>query len=193
MKVKILISFGFLIFYYAVSAIAQDSLKVRSDTTRLPVDSNYIKHRANKAALFSAIIPGAGQIYNRKYWKPPILYAGFIALGYSIAFNNKNYQIFKKAYQYRIDTLTTTVDQYVAIYPDPNALLARKDYYRRTRDLMWIISSGVYILNIIDAYVDAQLSDFDISDDLTMNAQPGIQFAIDKSPVPSLALTFRLK
>ncbi|CAN5465414.1 hypothetical protein BH11BAC1_BH11BAC1_20570 [soil metagenome] len=193
MKVKLLLSCGLLLFYFVISSTAQDSLKVKSDSNVLPVDSNYIKHKANRAALFSAVLPGAGQIYNKKYWKPPIIYAGFIALGYAIEFNNRNYKIFRRAYQYRTDPDSTTIDEFVNIYPDANALLVRKDYYRRTRDLMWIISSGVYILNIIDAYVDAQLSDFDISDDLSLNAQPGIQFAMDKTPIPSLALTFSLK
>lgn len=192
MKVNFLIPSFVIILLCINSATGQDTLKVKQDKAAV-VDTFYSKHRANKAALYSAILPGAGQIYNKKYWKPPILYAGFIAIGYSIEFNNRNYQTFKKAYMYRVDGDSTTIDAYEKIYPDANALLVRKDYYRRTRDLMWIIASGVYILNIIDAYVDAQLSDFDISDNLSMNAQPGIQFARDKSPVPSLALTFNLK
>jgi hypothetical protein len=192
MKVKIFIT---SLFFTAISfhSIAQDTLNLKADTSKIPVDTSYTKRRANKAALFSAVLPGAGQFYNKKYWKPPILYAGFIALGYAIEFNNRNYKIFRKAYLYRVDGDSTTIDDYEKVYPDANALLVRKDYYRRTRDLMWIISSGVYILNIIDAYVDAHLSDFDISDDLSLNAQPGMQFAFDKTPVPSLALTFRLK
>lgn len=188
---KAIIAIFFLLFLLSstLTATAQDTL------SNLPQHADTFKtmRRANKAALNSTLVPGLGQVYNKKYWKPPILYAGFIALGYSISFNNKYYHIFKQAYIYRLDGDSTTVDDYENIYPDANALLVRKDYYRRTRDLMWIIASGVYILNIIDAYVDAQLSDFDISDNLSMNAQPGIQLATDKSPVPSLALTFRLK
>ncbi len=191
MKVKLLIP-SLLCFLSCFNiAAGQDSLKIKPDKP-VALDTFYTKHRANRAALYSAILPGAGQIFNKKYWKPPILYAGFIAIGYSIEFNNRNYQTFRKAYRYRIDPDSTTIDPYVGIY-DATALQVRRDYYRRTRDLMWIIASGVYILNIIDAYVDAQLSDFDISDNLSMNAQPVIQFARDKSPVPSLALTFNLK
>ncbi len=190
MKAGVLFTFG-LILLSCFNLYAQDTL-TKVDHS-VPLDTFYTKRKANKAALYSAILPGAGQVYNKKYWKPPILYAGFIALGYSIDFNNRNYQTFKRAYRLRIDGDSTTIDDYVNIYPDANALLVRKDYYRRTRDLMWIITSAVYILNIIDAYVDAQLSDFDISDDLSLNAQPGIQFAFDKSPVPSLALRFTFK
>lgn len=191
MKVGLLF-LSFLFSLFCVSpASGQDSLTIKPE--KAGADTFLTKRRANKAALYSAILPGAGQIYNKKYWKPPIIYAGLIAIGYSIDFNNRNYQTFKLAYLYRVDGDSTTIDPFEKIYTDPNALLVRKDYYRRTRDLMWIIASGVYILNIIDAYVDAQLSDFDISDKLTLNAQPGIQFAGDKSPVPSLALTFSLK
>src|SRR5689334_4578289 len=182
MKVKLLIA-SVLVSLVFFSARAQDTLKVKQDT--VAADTFYTKRRANRAALFSAVLPGAGQVYNKKYWKPPILYAGLIALGYSIEFNNRYYKIFRKAYLYRIDGDSTTVDGYENIYPDPNALLVRKDYYRRTRDLMWIIASGVYVLNIIDAYVDAQLSDFDISDNLSLNAQPGIQFTAGNIPVAS--------
>ena len=178
---------SFLFFFQFASG--QDSTSA-SKASVVQADTFYTKRKANRAALYSAILPGAGQVLNRKYWKPPIIYAGFIALGLSIDFNNRNYQTFKKAYLYRVDGDSTTVDAYEKIYPDANALLVRKDYYRRTRDLMWIITSGVYLLNIIDAYVDAQLSDFDISDNLSLNAQPGIQFANDNSPVPSLALSF---
>lgn len=192
MKVNFLILFLLCFLSFFNNAAGQDSLKVNPDKTA-GIDTFYTKRKANRAALYSAILPGAGQIYNKKYWKPPILYAGFIAIGYSIEFNNRNYQTFKKAYYYRVDGDSTTIDEYEKIYPDANSLLVRKDYYRRTRDLMWIIASGVYILNIIDAYVDAQLSDFDISDNLSLKAQPVIQFARDKSPVPSLALTFNLK
>jgi len=192
MKAIVLAS-SILILTISVRAQSKDTVKIKADTGRVAVDTFYTKHRANRAALFSAVLPGLGQIYNRKYWKPPILYAGLIALGYAIEFNNSNYKIFRKAYLYRVDGDSTTVDDYEKIYPDANALLVRKDYYRRTRDLMWIITTGVYILNIIDAYVDAHLSDFDISDNLSLNAQPGMQLAFDKSPVPSLAFTLRFK
>jgi hypothetical protein len=190
---KALVPVIFCLFFLASEGMAQTGDTLITVPEKAPHDSSYSKRRANRAALFSAVVPGLGQVYNRKYWKPPILYAGLIALGYSIEFNNSNYKIFKRAYLYRTDPDSTTVDDYQNIYPDPNALLVRKDYYRRTRDLMWIIASGVYILNIIDAYVDAHLADFDVSDDLSFSAQPTLQFASAKVPVPSLAFTLRLK
>lgn len=194
MKLKVLIPFFLIVFSFS-SAFGQDTLKITADTSSkiLMNDPSVAKKRANRAALYSTIFPGAGQFYNKKYWKMPILYGGFIALGYGIAFNNKYYHKFKTAYKYRTDPDSTTIDDYEKIYPDAEALRVRKDYYRRTRDLLWIITAGVYVLNIIDAYVDAHLADFDISDDLSFRAQPGVQFALGNQPIPSLSLTFNLK
>jgi hypothetical protein len=184
----------FFLFSINFSAVfSQDTIKTPADSSKISRDSLGTRSRANRAALFSTILPGAGQFYNKKYWKIPILYAGFIVLGYSIEFNNSNYKTFRTAYIYRTDPDSTTIDDYENIYPDAEALRVRKDYYRRTRDLLWIITAGVYVLNIIDAYVDAHLSDFDISDDLSLRTQPGLQFAFDKRPIPSIALTFTLK
>ena len=190
MKLKVLITF-FLFSISFSSVFSQDTIRVNSDSLAALNDSG-TKKRANRAALYSAILPGAGQFYNKKYWKIPILYAGFIVLGYSIEFNNSNYKTFRKAYHYRVDEDSTTIDDFENIYPDPEALLVRRDYYRRTRDLLWIITAGVYVLNIIDAYVDAHLADFDISDDLSLRAQPGLQFS-GFQPIPSVGLTFTLK
>jgi hypothetical protein len=196
MKVGVLVSF-FLVSFFLSTAYSQDSLKISGDSSKTKSivikDSVNTNARANKAALFSAILPGAGQFYNKKYWKIPILYAGIVVLGYTIEFNNSNYKTFRKAYLYRMDGDSTTVDDYEKVYPDAEALRVRKDYYRRTRDLLWIITGGVYVLNIIDAYVDGHLSNFDISDDLSLNAQPGVQFTYGYQPVPSLSLTFSLK
>ena len=196
MKVRVLVSFILVSFFFS-TAFCQDTLKISGDSSKTKSivikDSVNTNARANRAALYSAIVPGAGQFYNKKYWKIPILYAGLVVLGYSIEFNNSNYKTFKKAYLYRVDGDTTTIDDYENIYPDAEALRVRKDYYRRTRDLLWIISGGVYILNIIDAYVDGHLSNFDISDDLSLRAQPGVQLGYGLQPVPSLSVTFSLK
>jgi hypothetical protein len=84
------------------------------------------------------------------------------------------------------------VDDYVNIYPDPNSLLIRRDYYRRSRDLLYIIAGIVYVANIIDAYVDAQLSNFDVSDNLSLRAQPILDFTRNYEPVAGLKVSFNL-
>ena len=183
---------------FSFSSYAQK--KKEKAKAKIARDTSYVSHRANRAALYSAILPGAGQIYNKSYWKVPILYGGFTVLGLVIEFNNKEYKIFRKAYQYRVDTLISTVDEFdpsnpnhgSTTYPDASSLLIRRDYYRRTRDLMWIIGSIVYVLNIVDAYVDAHLSNFDISDNLSMKARPSIDFIRYNEPVASLKVSLNL-
>ncbi len=146
-------------------------------------------HSPRKATIYSAVLPGLGQAYNKKYWKIPLIYAGFGAIGYFINWNNENYQLFRKGYQDLTDDNPETQD-YLKIeavrrnnfdLDNPNqfstlktALLSQQDYYRRNRDLLIISFIGFYGLNIIDASVDAHLYDFDISDDLTLNWQPSM-------------------
>jgi hypothetical protein len=142
-----------------------------------------------KAVLF-AIIPGGGQIYNRKYWKLPIVYGAFTGLAYGIKWNGAYYNDYKKAYasfsKWQQDNSNPTGD-FMGMIPYGmtletinqasfnNTLRQRKDIYRRNRDLCIIGTVGMYVLTLVDAFVDAQLFDFDISPDLSMNISPLIQ------------------
>ena len=150
-------------------------------------------HSPKKAAVYSALLPGLGQAYNKKYWKIPIIYAGFGTLGYFISWNNKNYQVLKVAYSDLTDGNDDT-DSYLDLeavkYYDldnesernqfENALNKQQSYYRRNRDLLIISTAGFYALNIIDASVDAHLFDFDISEDLSFNWQPAMRSVDDQ-------------
>jgi hypothetical protein len=149
------------------------------------------KKRANKAALMSAILPGAGQVYNKKYWKVPVIYGGAFVLGYFIKTNNTEYKKFKEAIVERNDGDSTTVDDYPR-YTDED-LKARKDYYRRNRDLCYIFAGLLYTLNIIDAYVDSQLMNFDVSDNLSLHTGGTFNYLANGLPVVSLQLTLTLK
>ncbi len=131
------------------------------------------KHSPKKAALYSTFLPGLGQAYNKKYWKIPVLYAGFGALAYSFNHNQTRFVKYRNAYKYRIDGDAATVDNYVGIYSDENLNTLQK-YYHRYRDLTVIGVALVYILNIVDASVDAHLFTFDVSDNLSMKIQPAI-------------------
>jgi hypothetical protein len=144
-------------------------------------------HSPKKAAIYSAILPGLGQGYNKKYWKIPIIYAGFGTIGYFIGWNNRYYKTYKTAYSDFTDTIPDT-DSYLDVLPPgydlsnptdsenfKSGLNKQQEYFRRNRDLLIICIIGFYGLNIIDANVDAHLFDFDISDDLTMNWQPTVQ------------------
>jgi hypothetical protein len=160
------------------------------DTTlisEIPVDTVKV-HSPKKATIYSAILPGLGQAYNKKYWKIPIIYVGFGTIGYFIGWNNGYYNTYKQAYSDMTDDDPTTnsyLDIEAAQYYDlenptdynnfKTGLSKQTEYYRRNRDLLIISMVGFYGLNIIDASVDAHLFDFDISEDLTLNWQPAVK------------------
>lgn len=121
-----------------------------------------------KATLLAIMFPGAGQVYNKSYWKLPILYGGFAALGYVIAFNGKGYVRFNKAYN---DVINKRTDEFGGRYP-AEVLLNTRNNYRRYRDMAIFYTIGLYVVSIVDAYVDASLSRYDISDNLSMSVEP---------------------
>lgn len=149
------------------------------------------KKRANKAALMSAIVPGLGQVYNKKYWKLPIIYGGSAVLIYFISENNKEYKKFRQAIIYRNDKDSSTVDDFPRFTNED--LSVRKNYYRRNRDLSYIFTGLLYTLNILDAYVDSQLMNFDISDNLSLHSGGTINYISDGLPVISLQLILSFK
>lgn len=138
-----------------------------------PIDTVTEKpHSPTKAAIFSAVLPGLGQGYNKKYWKIPIVYAGFGLLTYFIVSNTSEYKKYKEAYTYVAEGDSGYIDNdYVGKY-DEQQLLDGKDYHRRNMELSYIIAGLWYALNIIDASVDAHFFDYDVSDDLTLRVDP---------------------
>lgn len=135
-----------------------------------------------KATWLAVVFPGGGQIYNRKYWKLPIIYGGFAGCAYALTWNGKMYKDYSQAYLDIMDSNPNT-KSYEDLLP-PNAqyneeqlkttLQRRKDTFRRYRDLSIFAFIGVYLISIIDAYVDAELSNFDISPDLSMRLEPAV-------------------
>jgi hypothetical protein len=178
----------FLVLVLLLPAFYVNAQQIVEADTIVPVQSLAEQeeediHSPRKATIYSAILPGLGQIYNKKYWKVPLIYIGFGTIGYFINWNNENYQLFRIGYDHLTDNNPETQD-YLKIeavrrnnYNLDNltefnnlktALSKQQDYYRRNRDLLFISIVGFYGLNIIDASVDAHLFDFDISDDLTL-------------------------
>lgn len=127
-------------------------------------------HSPHKASVLSAIFPGAGQVYNKKYWKVPVIYASLATSVYFIIDNQQNYNSFKNAFQIRANG---EQDEYVDTYNN-SQLITIMDYYERNRDISYIITAAIYLLNIVDASVDAHLLDFDISDKLSIRYSPTI-------------------
>lgn len=133
-----------------------------------------------KATWLAVVFPGGGQIYNRKFWKLPIIYGGFAGCAYALSWNTKMYKDYSQAYQDIMDSNPNTnsfEDLLPPNYPIDQTKLQdllrrRKDTFRRYRDLSIFAFIGVYLISIIDAYVDAELSNFDISPDLSMRVEP---------------------
>lgn len=142
-----------------------------------PIDTVSEKpHSPTKAAIYSTVLPGLGQGYNKKYWKIPIVYAGFGVLTYFIISNTREYKKYGEAYTYVANGDSTGIDNdYVGKY-DEQQLLDGKNYYRRNMELSYIITGLWYVLNIIDASVDAHFFDYDISDDLSIRVDPMLEF-----------------
>jgi len=135
-----------------------------SDKGKNTLKANNGVKNPRKAMLMSVILPGLGQAYNEKYWKIPIIYGGFGTLIYFIDFNSVNYKKYKRAYLNRIDN-GGVVDEYIN-YTN-NDLLELKNYYRKNLELTYILTGVLYFLNIIDANVDAYMSSYDVSDDIS--------------------------
>lgn len=161
-------------------ATFQLSETVRPDSSMAfsTIDSvEAFKPNPSKAVWLGAIIPGYGQIVNRSYWKLPIVYAGFLGCTYAITLNSTRYATYKKAYFDKIDTNENT-NSFLNL---PNGsqlsdqiLKSAYDQYRRYRDLSIFFTVGYYAITLIEAYVDAQLFDFDISPDISMHIRPAV-------------------
>ncbi|MFI3269154.1 MAG: DUF5683 domain-containing protein [Rikenellaceae bacterium] len=140
-----------------------------------------------RATTLATICPGAGQIYNKSYWKVPFVVGGFAMMTYVIDWNNRGYKRFKKAY-----SLRAAYDTDPDAYPDGSTdefggrysadyLKSLRDSYRRNRDMSFIFVAGLYVLQIVDAHVDAHFKDFDISDDLSLNIEPTFGYSYSPS------------
>ncbi|MGN0212779.1 MAG: DUF5683 domain-containing protein [Muribaculaceae bacterium] len=191
--------------------LAAEVLTAQRDSIRKDsiIRATYGKERVFKpnptrAVWLSALFPGLGQIYNRRYWKLPIIVGGYIGLAYATSWNNGMLKDYTKAYGDAMDSDPNT-RSYMNFYPSTTreedidmawlkrVLKSKKDYYRRNRDLCIISMVGVYLLCMIDAYVDASLANFDISPELSMKVKPAvIEPQLGKLPAVGLqcALSF---
>ena len=155
-----------------------------ADSINKAIDPNRWVPNPTKATWLALVIPGGGQIYNRKYWKLPIFYGGFAGCAYALTWNNKMYKDYSSAYKDAVNenwTSTSITDllppgyiNHISKTQLTETLRKRKDTYRRYRDMSVFAFIGVYLLSVVDAYVDAELSNFDISPDLSMRVEPAI-------------------
>jgi hypothetical protein len=192
------------------------SIPLKSTTDTIPAPSlskKNIKLSPLKATMLAASFPGAGQVYTRKYWKVPIVYAGFGGIGYAVAYNSKWYNTYSKAYNDFTDQSSETesyvdlirgVDReiYDPSLKSPNfnsgtsqyikdQLLNRVDYFRRYRDLSLIGIGAWYLLSILDANVDASLFDYDVSDNINLSVAP-FQYPLYNYAAVGVSLTLKI-
>jgi hypothetical protein len=198
-----------LLFFTALSflpvlAMAQmrDTLDIAMEpVSELQIEEVY-RHSPHKASMYAAIFPGLGQVYNKKYWKLPILYGGIGGMAYGIHFNTKYYNLYRSAYRdflirdpgntsyEKVLPSTLTIEDVHGSYADwfQRALQSKRRYYKRYRDMTYIGMFAIYVISIIDASVDAHFYDFDISDDLSFRLEPAIL-----SPFPDSGSAFGLQ
>ncbi|MEZ4838800.1 DUF5683 domain-containing protein [Flavobacterium sp.] len=161
----IFFSFFLLGINSAIAQVQFEDVKITKDSTTIkPIDPL----TPAKAAFYSAVIPGLGQIYNKKYWKVPIVYGG-LAIGYYFYNdNNKKYKEFRNIYKRRLEGYTD--DRYYGVYSDAVLINAQRTF-ERNRDISTAVMIGFYVLNIIDANVDAHLMQFNVNDNLSLSPE----------------------
>lgn len=155
------------IFFTASILRAQDTI-----TPATAKDTTVKVHSPKKATIYSAVLPGLGQAYNHKYWKIPIVYAGFATTIYFVNFNTRYYKDFRDAYTYKSTGSTGEPPNEYALKYSKDQLLTAREYYRRNLEISYIVTGLWYILNIVDATVDAHFYNYNISDDLSLKFQP---------------------
>ncbi len=149
------------------------------------------KHSPTKATIMSMAVPGLGQVYNKKYWKLPIIYGGIGTALYFGFSNKKSFNDFKTAYTYRTDGDASTVDEYEGVLSD-SGLLSNVEYHQRNKDLSFIIAGLLYVFNIVDAAVDAHLYNFPKNDKLSFNLQPSLDLTYNQQVSTGLKLVIKL-
>lgn len=208
-------TFSFLTLLVLLFFTAEPLLLAQEEAQPTQIDSLSLEiHSTRRAAIYSAVLPGMGQIYNQKYWKAPVVYAGFGVMVYFVIFNSTHYQDFKSGLVDFTDTIPGT-DSYLKLISDkldmstidpvlyPNTfnpssaewfeeqLKNGMNYYRRNRDLSYIGMGLWYILNIIDATVDAHLFDYDVGEDLSLHIEPRLRQSPYSLETFGLKLTFQ--
>lgn len=164
---------------------SNDSLKAKRGVKKA------IYGKARTAAILSAVIPGAGQAYNKQYWKMPLVYAALGGLGYWAYNNNKQYKSYSNSLRAMYDDDPNTLSAYPLYSSDQ--IIVQKNQYKKSRDLALILCGLAYALNIIDANVSAHLKTFDVSDDLSLQFKPwyNLGYKNDFQTGLSIKLTFK--
>ena len=177
---------GYLILIILVCSSTIGNGQEISSIDSIPANQTMLRiHSPHKATIYSALVPGLGQVYNKKYWKLPIIYGLTGIFIYAFDFNNDNYNKYKNAYADMLSGKIVTFQGYTQYQVE-----FLKDGYRRNRDLNVIALAAIYLLNIVDATVDAHLFNYDISDELSLNIQPVVNKTFNNQSSVVLSCNF---
>lgn len=184
----------FLIFATSLFAQTSDSLKVKKEERVIVVNDSILpKEEYNplapaKAAFYSAVVPGLGQVYNKKYWKIPIIYAGMAAGIYFYKQQDDDYDRFRNAYKRRLAGYDD--DEFQGISSD--RLINAQKSAQKNKSISIIVTVAFYLLNVVDANVDAHLRQYEVSEDLSL--QPNFDYnQFNAKPQYGMSLTYRFK
>lgn len=180
-----------LLLFFMACLQLQSPAQAVDDFVELPDSIREKEHSPTKATIMSACLPGLGQFYNRKYWKIPVIYAGFAVFGYFIYTNTDQYINYKCAYiEASYGNLNGSYSYLTQRY-STDALLSGREYYRRNLEISCLLTAVWYALNILDATVDAHLFTYNISDRLSLNLEPQLT-PIGITQQPSTGLKIRI-
>jgi hypothetical protein len=179
---------------FTLGAYAQrDSVRVvQPESDTVTIASYSTRYDPRKALLYAAVLPGLGQVYNKKYWKLPLVYGGFALTGYYLNIYQEGYLTFRKELFYNLENGLSGDTQV-----NPNTLYTTSqlrsivDRYRRERDFMIIIMMGVYILQIVDAHVDSHLKEFDLNPNLQVRVEPSFSNELLTGRMGGISLKIR--
>jgi len=190
-------SFFLLLFIHCNAQTVDSTTIILSEITenskkrKLPIDTTKQKFHSPKKASWLAIIPGAGQIYNKKYWKLPIVYVGLGTTGALIYYYGRETSIYRKEYIARVNNNIDDKNPTFEDIPTEN-ILSYRDYYRRNMEITVAACVVIYALSILDASVDAHFFYYDISDNLSLKVKPKVDYNyVNGSVVPSLAFILK--
>lgn len=182
---------GFLTISFAIQAQQVDSIDVAKNLDEVETIEMVSKLNPNKAALYSAVLPGLGQAYNGDYWKIPIVYGGGIIL---LHFINENHELFN-TFNNALANISDASDLTVNPFPRYNeaSLQRRRDFYRRNRDFMIIVGAAYYLLNVVEAHVSAHLKEFNVNENLSMQIKPSMEPVIPGTVSVGMGIAITLK
>lgn len=166
----------------------QDTIYTPIDTSTSPKTSLF-SGRPGKAALYSLLLPGAGQVYNKKIWKVPLVYGALAGMGGIVLFNRKKYREFKQVYIDRVDG----VEPVAYPYYDLEGIRTIRNGYRKNLELSYIGFAFVWVLNAAEAFVDAHLQEFDMSEDISLQISPDMDYTVLGDGYYGISFRFRPK